>query len=80
MTWLYISLTWLAAVFVANEIGLGRMNPWMGMFVFAVLVLGTIRSVRMETRRKNSEAKFSPKEEKRSLRGEAKPSQSLPAF
>ena len=45
MTWLYISLTWLAAVFVANEIGLGRMNPCMGMFVFAVLVLGTVRTI-----------------------------------
>ena len=80
MTWLYISLTWLAAVFVANEIGLGRMNPWMGMFVFAVLVLGTVRTVRMETRRKSNEEKFSPKEEKRSLRGEAKPNRSLPVF
>ena len=45
MTWLYISLTWLAAVFVANEMGLGRMNPWTGLFVFAVLVLGTVRTI-----------------------------------
>ena len=45
MDWVYITLTWLATLFVANEIGLGRMNPWIGLFVFAVLVLGTMRAI-----------------------------------
>ena len=36
-----IAASWL----VANEIGLGRMNPWIGLFVLAVLGSQVVRTI-----------------------------------
>lgn len=37
-----IAASWL----VANEIGLGRMNPWIGLFVLAVLWEQAFREIK----------------------------------
>lgn len=53
MLWIYVMLTWTAALFLVNEIGVGRMTWWVGMYVFCVLLLNTTRAIyRYEHRQK----------------------------
>ena len=41
MSWLYITVTWFAALLVANDVGLGNMHLVKGIFLMIVLVWNT---------------------------------------
>lgn len=41
MSWLYIIFTWFAALFVADDMGLGNIHPVKGLFVLITLVWNT---------------------------------------
>ena len=38
MSWLYISVVWLAAVLLADDMGLGNIHPAKGIFIMLALV------------------------------------------
>ena len=45
MSWLYIIFTWLAALFVADDMGLGNIHPIKGFFVLIALVWNTAYTI-----------------------------------
>lgn len=57
MPWVYILLTWFAALFVADAVGQGKMNPWTGLFVLFVLLVETIRFIYRNSKGKNPSVK-----------------------
>ena len=46
MKYIYPMFVWFAALLVANEIGLERLNPASGMLVFLVLVWEMVRIIK----------------------------------
>lgn len=45
MSWLYITITWLAALVVADDMGLGNIHPVRGAFIMLALVWNTAYTV-----------------------------------